>query len=81
MITDSVINWIREHCQQVPPDKPLQEDTPLLDQGWLDSLQIMHLVSHLEKEHAVSVDVEEMVPENFETAGRVAALIQRLKSA
>jgi acyl carrier protein len=56
---------------------PLTATTRLVDEGWLDSLQIVQLVEFLEKRFSISIDLEDMVAENFATIGAVAALVAR----
>lgn len=54
---------------------PITPETPLLDSGLLDSTGIVELVTFLESEFGVKVADEEIVPENFETASRMAAFV------
>lgn len=59
----------------------LDADTPLLAARvggtLLDSLQLLGLVSHLETRYQVSLGLDEILPENFETATAVARLLAR----
>lgn len=50
-------------------------DEPLLDSGLLDSASILELVGFLEERFRISIDDEELVPENFETINKVVALV------
>lgn len=75
---ETILAWIRDNCPQIPADKAMDPNTRLLDENLLDSLQIVQLVSFLEQEFHVSVPMEEMMPENFETASATASLVQRL---
>ena|SRR5437867_2509142 len=76
--TTIICNWIRNNCLQDAPDTHLSGGTRLLDEVGLDSLEIVRLVNFLEDEFNVSVDVEELVPENFESVDRVVAMVQRI---
>ena len=58
-------------------DGPITLQSRLVDEGWLDSLQIVQLVEHVEQQYGVAVDLDQMIPENFETIGAVAALVRR----
>jgi acyl carrier protein len=51
-------------------------DYPLIERGVIDSLGIMHLVSFLENEYGVTVDDEELTPDNFATIGALANLVK-----
>lgn len=82
MNTESTIisEWIRNNCLKASPDTQLSGGTRLLEEVGLDSLEIVRLVNFVEDEFQISVDVEELVPENFETLDRVVAMVQRILS-
>ena len=50
----------------------------LIDDGVLDSLDIVSLVSAIDTEFGVTIPAEEIVPENFNSAAELFALISRL---
>ena len=56
----------------------MQPDTALIEQGILDSIEILNLVAFLEERFAVALPVDAFVPENFATPAAVAALVGRL---
>lgn len=82
MNTESVTisEWIRNNCPNATPDTQLSGGTLLLEEVGLDSLEIVRLVNFVEDEFQISVDVEELVPENFETLDRVVAMVQRMRA-
>ena len=53
-------------------------DTRLLEEGWLDSMLIVQLVSFIETALGKAIPIDEVSPENFETPARIAALADRL---
>jgi acyl carrier protein len=57
---------------------PVMADTALIEQGILDSIEILNLVAFLEERFAITLPVEEFVPENFSTPAAIAALVGRL---
>lgn len=57
--------------------RPVGPDDSLLDSGILDSVGIAELIAFVETEFGVRVEDEEIVPDNFETVTRVAALVDR----
>ncbi len=50
----------------------------LIDDGILDSLDIVSLVAQIDEEFGVTLPAEEIVPENFNSAEALWALITRL---
>ena len=79
--TAVICNWIRNNCLQDSPATQLSGGTLLLEEIGLDSLEIVRLVNFLEDEFNISVDVEELVPENFESVDRVVAMLTGLTRA
>lgn len=53
----------------------------LVDEGWLDSMQIVQLVEFLEQRFSVAIDLDEMIRDNFESIPKVAALVRRSPKA
>lgn len=53
-------------------------DTALIEQGILDSIEILNLVAFIEERFEVTLPVEDFVPENFSTPAAIAALVGRL---
>jgi acyl carrier protein len=76
----AVIRWIRSNCRQFA-DYPLAADSPLLNEGGMDSLQIVELFNVLETMFGISVDVDELTPENFESVNHVIAMVRRVRRA
>lgn len=59
----------------------LADDASLLDQGIIDSTGVLELVGYLESEHGVQVGDDEIVPENLDSVGAIAAYIARKKGS
>jgi acyl carrier protein len=53
----------------------------LLEGGILDSLGVQKLVRFIERQYAIGVTDDEMMPENFDTIEAIAAFVQRRQSA
>ncbi len=51
----------------------------LIDDGILDSLDIVTIVSALMDAYDVTITVDDLVPENFNSVGAMLALIERLQ--
>jgi len=54
----------------------LSEDESLLDAGIIDSVTMVDLIAMIETELGISVDEDEMIPENFETLGAIIAFAE-----
>jgi acyl carrier protein len=63
---------------ELHPDVDFATAEGLIDDGVLDSLDIVSLVSAIDTEFGVTIPAEEIVPENFNSAAELFALINRL---
>ena len=50
----------------------------LYDEGVLDSLDMVRLVTEISMEFDVQIPAEELIPENFQNVNTILALIERL---
>jgi acyl carrier protein len=73
----AIISWIKDNCTPDTSMADLALDTPLLEQGLLDSIQIVQMVNFLETQFAVKVDVDDLVPENFQDIKSILAMITK----
>ena len=60
------------------PEVDFANTADLVDDGILDSLDIVTLVTEINAEFDVAIPAEEIVPENFNSAEALMALIERL---
>ena len=60
------------------PDVDFENAEDLVDDGILDSLNIVNLVTEIDSEFGVLIPAEEIIPENFNSAAALMALIERL---
>ena len=58
-------------------DNGLKDDTSFLDEGIIDSTGILELVSFLEEEFSISVEDEELIPENLDSIMNVVTYLER----
>lgn len=65
--------------QEIEPDVDFSIEKDLVDQHILDSLSIVMLVSDLEEAFDVEITPVDIVPENFESAETIYAMIIRLQ--
>lgn len=60
------------------PDVDFEANDALVDDGILDSLDIVTIVTEINAEFDVTIPAEEIVPENFNSAAALMELISRL---
>jgi acyl carrier protein len=57
------------------------DDASFLEEGIVDSMGIMELVMFVEENFGVTVDDEDLTPDNFDSVARLAAYIRRKSEA
>lgn len=68
-----------EILKQVRPDVDFENETALVDDGILDSFDIVSIISELDDAFGVQIRIAELDPENFNSAQAVWELVQKLK--
>ena len=61
------------------PDVDFEHETALIDDGILTSLDIVMIVGELNDAYDISITVDELEPENFNSAEAIMALVERLR--
>jgi acyl carrier protein len=60
-------------------DENLEDNTSFLDEGIIDSTGILELVNFLEEDFSITVEDEELIPENLDSINNVSAYLERKK--
>ena len=69
-----------EILEQVRPDVDFANEKKLIDDGILDSFDIIQVVIALDENYNIEIDVEELEPDNFNTVEAMLALIEKLSN-
>ena len=69
-----------EILQRVRPDVDFKNETLLIDDGILDSMDVVSIISELDYEFGVQVRINELIPDNFNSVEAIWNLIQNLKN-
>lgn len=64
---------------EVRPDIDFETETKLIDNEMLDSLDIVAIVTDVNDEFDVEINVNDLLPENFNSAKALYELIQKLQ--
>ena len=68
-----------EILTSIRPDIDFNTASDLIDNEVIDSFDIIAIVGELNNYYDVNIGVEELVPENFNSASAILGLIERLK--
>lgn len=73
------MNELLEILKEVKPGVDFEKETSLVDDGILDSLDIISIISEVSDEFDVKIPPEEITPENFNSASAMMELINDLE--
>lgn len=64
---------------ELNPDIDFETEDALIDGGMLDSFDIVTLVAEIDDAFGIEIPAEALIPENFNSAKAIFALIQQLQ--
>ncbi len=70
---------ILEILTEIRPDVDFENEKRLIDDGILDSFDIITIVSEFNEAFDIDIDVEDLEPENFNSVEAMKELIDRLQ--
>lgn len=56
---------------------PYADDTSFLDEGIIDSMNVLELVAFVEEKFGITVQDQDIVPDNFDSVSKLAAYVRR----
>lgn len=72
---DELLNILSE----IKPDVDFNAETGLIDNGILDSFDIVQIISELKEAFDIEISPAEIIPENFNSAEALWAMVQKLQ--
>ncbi len=78
---DVILEYIKNEYldEEEAEDMKLDENTPLISSGIVDSFSMVSLKRFLEKKYSVSLPDEEATPQAFDTVNNIIALVNKHK--
>ena len=68
-----------EILKGIRPDVDFENETELIDDGILDSFDVVSIISEIDDAFGVQIRINELDPKNFNSAEAIWSLIQKLK--
>ncbi|MEV0386791.1 acyl carrier protein [Nonomuraea sp. NPDC050643] len=81
LITRKLVDFIQDNLVLDGDDIKVEETTPLLVSGLLDSLRTARLLNFLRRDIGVPIPAAKLDPENFRDVVTIVAMVQELESA
>lgn len=75
-IEDSIRTYIADNILFSSNGYPHPDDASFLENGVVDSMNILELVAYIEEKFKVTVSDDEIMPENFDSITRLANFIR-----
>ena len=69
-----------EMLTDIRPDIDFETQTGLIDKGLLNSFDIVTIIAEVDDNFGVTIPAEEILPENFNSAESLYALVERLSN-
>lgn len=70
---------ILEILEEIRPDVDFENETKLVDDGILDSFDIVSIIGELSDAYDVDVTADDIIPENFNSAEAMLKLMESLQ--
>ncbi|GAA1510412.1 hypothetical protein GCM10009677_49230 [Sphaerisporangium rubeum] len=80
-ITHRLVEFIQENLVPADADMKVDETTPLLTSGLLDSLRTARLLNFLRRDIGVPIPAAKLDPENFRDVATIVELVRELEPA
>jgi acyl carrier protein len=80
-IKKAVLEYVRREYLEEDDDREVDETTPLISGGIVDSFSMVSLKRFLEKKYQIQIPDAEASPEAFDTVVRIAELVKRFRGA
>lgn len=71
---------LMELLKGIRPDVDFENETALIDDGILDSFDVVSIISEIDDVFGVQIRINELDPENFNSAKSIWNLINRIES-
>lgn len=69
-----------EILKGIRPDIDFENEDALIDDGVLDSFDVVSIISELDDEFGVQVKISELDPENFNSVESIWEMVQKLQN-
>ena len=70
-------DMLQEILQEIHPGIDYQHETALIDDGLLDSFNVIAIVTELNGRFGIRISISDLEPENFNSMQAIQALVER----
>ncbi len=69
------MNKIERILKEIKPEVDFSESQNFVEDGLLDSLELIELIENIEDEYQIAIDPMDILPENFSSISQIEAVI------
>lgn len=69
-----------EILEDIRPDVDFKNEVGLMDDGILDSFDLVSIISELNDEYEINIRVNELKPENFNSIEAIMKMVEKLRN-
>lgn len=77
--TEKIATYIQSISDVDSPDA-LNNDTKIMSLGYVDSFNVLGILTYIEEEFDISIDLELITLDNFDSINSIAHLVQQVQS-
>lgn len=77
MLPETIVNYLKNAAQEARTQLPDREAS-LFRAGVLDSFSLVDFVTLIEKEYGITIDDNDLRPENFDTIAKIETFIDKV---
>lgn len=74
-VTEKIRKYIADNILFTNNGYPYPDDASFLENGIIDSMNVLELVVFVEDNFGIVVDDQDVVPENFDSIGRLSSFV------
>ncbi len=74
--TETVANFIVTEIMHGAEGDTLDPELGLLEEGIIDSLGLQQIITFIEQQYKITIEDDDLMPENFESVSAIATLIE-----
>ena len=63
--------------KEVKPNKNLENVVEIIEGGYIDSFELIALISNINEKYGIEITIEDLIPENFNSVDAMTQLIER----
>jgi acyl carrier protein len=79
-IATNIRTYIAQNILFSGDDYPYPDEASFLDEGIVDSMNVLELVSFVEDQYGIKVADSDIVPDNFDSVSKLAEFVQVKKA-